>query len=492
MGRRKPYMTGQYLKDAKKKLQRSITRNYVPLIGDYFMGSYADTSNYQKVFSCDFYTRCGYIIKGFYYGPESVIFGDLVMARNKEEKGYLAGVFERIYSLGEELLRLTETIRKTDYSCVGEEELIELFRKFSEMYQTFAISLMGFNIQFPVERKLRELVKGRKNPDEGLSVLSFPSKENFSAQEQANLLRIRSILDKSRITTMEALTKEARKEINDHAYEYGWINARGGQDRPWSEKEIFDRCMGITGDASEKLADLREHKEKIRKKCEKLLRELKADEEIFTFVMIAKELVYFRTYRTDYLNKSFFNIKNLLETIAKKRGLSYNDMMHLRIDEIINNSKVPRSEISRRMKEYMLITLEQGKLIFSSDPGEIEKVLRDHCEELSSDAEEIKGTAAYKGLVKGRAKIVANKKEMAKVERGDILIAPMTTPDMLPAMERAAGFVTDEGGITCHAAIVARELKKPCVIGTKVATKTFSDGELIEVDADNGKVRSIK
>jgi pyruvate,water dikinase len=59
-------------------------------------------------------------------------------------------------------------------------------------------------------------------------------------------------------------------------------------------------------------------------------------------------------------------------------------------------------------------------------------------------------------------------------------------------MEKAAGFVTDEGGITCHAAIIAREMKKPCVIATKFATRVLKDGDLVEVDADNGVVRILE
>jgi pyruvate,water dikinase len=68
----------------------------------------------------------------------------------------------------------------------------------------------------------------------------------------------------------------------------------------------------------------------------------------------------------------------------------------------------------------------------------------------------------------------------------------MTTPDFMPAMERARAFVTDEGGITCHAGIVARELKKPCIIGTKIATQVLKDGDMVEVDADNGIIKIIK
>jgi len=59
-------------------------------------------------------------------------------------------------------------------------------------------------------------------------------------------------------------------------------------------------------------------------------------------------------------------------------------------------------------------------------------------------------------------------------------------------MKKAAAFVTDEGGITCHAAIVARELKKPCIIGTKIATQALKDGDEVEVDADKGAVKLLK
>jgi len=68
----------------------------------------------------------------------------------------------------------------------------------------------------------------------------------------------------------------------------------------------------------------------------------------------------------------------------------------------------------------------------------------------------------------------------------------MTRPDMAPILKKAAAFVTNEGGITCHAAIVSRELNKPCIIGTKIATKVLKDGDTVEVNANNGVVKIIK
>ncbi len=103
----------------------------------------------------------------------------------------------------------------------------------------------------------------------------------------------------------------------------------------------------------------------------------------------------------------------------------------------------------------------------------------------------IKGQSASVGKVRGRVKIILTGKEIDKISLGDILVSPMTRPDFIPAMIKAAAFVTDEGGVTCHAAIVAREMKKPCVIGTRIATRILKDGDLVEVDANTGVVEIL-
>lgn len=107
-------------------------------------------------------------------------------------------------------------------------------------------------------------------------------------------------------------------------------------------------------------------------------------------------------------------------------------------------------------------------------------------------ASQVKGTIAHMGIVKGIARIVIKKADIQKVQPGDVIVAEMTNPDFVPWMKMAAAFVTDEGGMTCHAAIVSREMNKPCVVGTKVATKVFRDGDLVEVDATKGIVKRLQ
>ena len=100
----------------------------------------------------------------------------------------------------------------------------------------------------------------------------------------------------------------------------------------------------------------------------------------------------------------------------------------------------------------------------------------------------VEGQGASPGVVSGRVVIVRDVKDTSAVKDGDILVTKMTNPDMVPAMRRVSAIVTDEGGMTCHAAIVSRELGTPAVVGTKKATKLLRDGQVVTVDGEKGLI----
>ncbi len=100
----------------------------------------------------------------------------------------------------------------------------------------------------------------------------------------------------------------------------------------------------------------------------------------------------------------------------------------------------------------------------------------------------LEGTPASPGFATGPVKVLKSAKEISKIRKGDILVAPMTSPDFVPAMKKALAIVTDEGGATSHAAIVSRELGIPCVVGTKIATKTLIEGMHVSVDGSEGQI----
>ncbi len=110
-------------------------------------------------------------------------------------------------------------------------------------------------------------------------------------------------------------------------------------------------------------------------------------------------------------------------------------------------------------------------------------------EKVRSDEEVlVTGLGASPGLAAGRVVLYDESMSLDVVKEGDILVTSMTMPDMVPAMNRAAGIVTDEGGMTCHAAIISRELETPCVVGTVSATTLLTDGMIITVDGTTGTV----
>jgi pyruvate,water dikinase len=100
----------------------------------------------------------------------------------------------------------------------------------------------------------------------------------------------------------------------------------------------------------------------------------------------------------------------------------------------------------------------------------------------------LQGLAASSGMASGVVRVLTSPAEGKRLRPGEVLVAPMTNPDWVPAIRRAAALVTDGGGMTCHAAIVARELGVPCVVGARTATSTLRDGELVTVDGGRGVV----
>lgn len=195
-----------------------------------------------------------------------------------------------------------------------------------------------------------------------------------------------------------------------------------------------------------------------------------------------------------------YAVRPALEKLATDNKLSYRQLICCTCDEIIssinNRGKiiVSTKEIAARARAYWgdLNTKTKSLLVNSGrlDKKIIDRFLDKPLENTGSN--QIKGATGNKGKATGKAVIMLTPSDMKKAEEGMVLVTTMTTPDFVPAMSRASAIVTDIGGITCHAAIVSRELNKPCVIGTKSATRMIRDGDLVEVDADKGVVKVIK
>lgn len=210
--------------------------------------------------------------------------------------------------------------------------------------------------------------------------------------------------------------------------------------------------------------------------------------------ILEKLLPYFeeaRVYAEPVFERTEEFIESLAKTISRKTKIPFRLILCLTNDEIekyFSAKKLPSKYIlEKRNKTSVLIFDSKGYKIFvGEDVKKIENLI------LSVNKQSLKGTIAYHGKATGKVRIVLNPRQVKNFNVGDILVTGMTRPEFLPLIKKAAAFVTDAGGLLSHAAIVAREFKKPCLIATETATKVFKDGDMIEVDAHKGVVRKIK
>jgi phosphoenolpyruvate synthase/pyruvate phosphate dikinase len=152
--------------------------------------------------------------------------------------------------------------------------------------------------------------------------------------------------------------------------------------------------------------------------------------------------------------------------------------------------KLPSKEILEDRSKFYCYT--DSRLFLGKTKEQIAEMYSIQIEPEETNLSEIKGMVAYPGKVIGRVRKVISKDQINHFKEGEILVAPSTLPEFLPAMKKAAALVSDEGGMISHASIVARELKKPCIVGTKNAFGILKDGDLVEVDANHAVVTVIE
>jgi phosphohistidine swiveling domain-containing protein len=289
-------------------------------------------------------------------------------------------------------------------------------------------------------------------------------------------------------STVLIMQEEASKikgkdeEIRKFWNKYKWISCLDLQNKPWSLKDVEDYVNNLKqGEQYEKL-NFDEAVKKANLNNDK--------KEMFQMI---KVLGYIKDARDDYRRKGVFYIQSLFAEIGKRMNISQKEVAYLTEEEIINFLEGKQVNLSKGKKR------QEGFLLYLKDD---EVVCVDHAinEELTkigfSEEEikvsEIKGTVACQGKARGTAKIVRTVHDILKINKGDVLVAVTTHPDYVPAMQKSAAIVTDEGGMLSHAAIVSRELGIPCVVGTEIATKVIQHGQKVEVDATNGVVRLLE
>lgn len=231
-----------------------------------------------------------------------------------------------------------------------------------------------------------------------------------------------------------------------------------------------------------------------RRLRQKYLRKYHLGVDIKYWLWICDKYIFYHDRRKEVQVKTAYSFYLLLTEIARRFGYKLEDLTwlwHREVKDILRGRKADKAEIARRQKGVAALVYFNKFEVWSGQKAI--SLRHKYVEKKKSRPSEFRGVGVTSKIVRGRVKVCAGVKEAAvKMKTGDILVCSMTAPDYVPSMKKAKAVITDEGGITCHAAIIARELKIPCVVGTKIATQVLRDGDLVEVDAKKGTIKLIK
>ena len=336
------------------------------------------------------------------------------------------------------------------------------------------------------------------------NTLIAPSQLSFMEEYRQTLLKIclkwyRPI---KRHKKWQNLTPTFPKEVIDLSKKYIWLSANYGQGRSMTPDYIWRQLLEEVLHNSKSLL----HKQFIRLKT-KIQRLKKEKFRLYQGLDLSKEiksvldLLAFWSGWIDERKKFALFASWLMEQYADEVCRRLNrpiwQVKHMLPEELVDILKGQKTaalkELSQRRTFCVFVKMKSGKKVreqffYGSQAKELW-----HGIFSKPSGGIIKGqvTSAPVKKIAGKVCVVLDVHQK-KFKRGSILVTTMTRPEFLPLIYQAKAIITDEGGLTCHAAIVSRELGIPCLVGTKVASKVFKDGDIIEIDTEQGVVRKIK
>ncbi len=398
---------------------------------------------------------------------------------------YIDDLIEKCLAAGTKLIARSRDLADLEIP-LDSESLAERVLEYSRALSDYTVFYQITFFERPLMALAEELAErnagqGRKAEDL-FNIISAPDRLTESEQEYDDLLRL-------------ALEKKGAESIKKHVKKYYWLSIRYFLGEPWDESVIRHRLEGVSPSQASAILNKRLRARADREKTVESVTHAfsKEDKQL---VSLIRKIVYLRTQRGDFVHQSAGAARPLLLKLAELLEVSYDGLLNLYAEEIAEalRGKFDHNlHIRNRRQAFLIYHFDKVKSQVL-EGSEVEAFCNTHTF-LRGGAENVKsfvGKTGYRGKCSGPVKIVRTSEDVKKVNRGDIMVSAMTTSNFMPAMEKAAAFITDEGGITCHAAIIAREMHKPCVIGTKVGTKVLKDGDIVEVDADKGIIKIIK
>ncbi|MBU4369272.1 hypothetical protein KKG58_00740 [Patescibacteria group bacterium] len=353
-------------------------------------------------------------------------------------------------------------------------------------------------------------LKDNRQKRKFFEILTTTTSRQYRVKAEEFLFKIAILIKKNKHLKSVFLTKNfdhilSFKKINQLlkrcSRQFYWINNNYVDTYYLDEKFFVNELLEIIQqeDILRRLKNIQQRSYLVKKQKEKILKQLKikGKRDYRNIVFWLDHLIYWTDMRKQGVARLAYFFNLLLKEIAERNSLSINEIRCLtpeEIEKLIIAHKVDKKFLAQRKKACIFLYSNKVREKFFSLEGAAALAFEKQVasQPIKRGKNEYKGMPVSPGKVIGKVRLLKSVLEVATLKRGEILVTGNTTPDFLPAMEKASAILTEKGGSTCHAAIVAREIKKPCVVGIRNLISVFKTGDKIEVDANKGLVKIIK
>lgn len=426
----------------------------------------------QQVFGFSVPIAEGLIVCGReFYSPENDVLCDELW-KSLDGDGFFEKFIRQIKHSVEKTRRRVAALKKLDCEELDVNSLLKLFAQEYPYYLKSYVPLMMRPDDY-LYNKLVQLV-GEDRAEKIAGAAAVVNKKTYYSSERRDFLR--SVLSGA---------------ASDYLGKYEWeCNPLGKvKDTPLKER-YYRRAEGITrGLAVKKLKELNALRKRNNRERNRVVEGL-SEKERKLFEIIS-EFVYLRTYTAENSDRYFYYFRTkILTNIGKRLNIAEDELLLMSPDEVAetaNGYRLTAREVSkRRSGDTAVISGGESAVYYTGRSYALLKTLLP--ETTFCDGVVLEGRVACMGEVRGKVRIVNNVSQADDFEEGCVLVTSMTVPEITAALDKASGIITDEGGITCHAAIIAREYGVPCLVGTKYATAILKDGMDVKLDCVNGRV----
>ena len=439
----------------------------------------------------------GYHLWFYFAEKDSFVVGENIVERIVKEKKYAQEINKNIIKQADILRKFSKRIPQTNLEKLSKEDLWNIYDQHqkihSEYYTWCWIPVAADMFHNNLTKHLKNYLRGIGVPEEKLTeyfiTLTQPTKKSLIFIEQQELLKIGVKIQKGK--TLKQVQGDIEKHRKKYYYtKHLWVE--GEYMLEDYQKQLVEIIQGPETCAEiikKQNADL-----KIAlKKKRALMRELKFNRQWKNIFEAFGDFMVTKIYRRYAQILAVHHMSAILKEIAKRFYLTEKQVRFMLPHEVkvmLLENKYNEAEFLERTKTCVYYADKNTNQVYTGT--EASELLAEIKNEDLLEISELTGETACPGQARGKVKIIIRAADMAKMNEGDILVSIATDPDIVPAMKKAAAIITEQGGVTSHAAIVSRELNIPCVIGTKIATRVLKDGDEVEVDANKGIVKIIK